>query len=997
MVSTRGRGGTVTGMTTAFTAADHPYAAGSGAEKLAASGVAPLVGLARGMRTVTPDDAKAILAEHGMAPHSVQGKQVRAAIGETDALWMPWFTPADVVAIANGDVVHTSAPQLRPDPANVVRARNGKPMKYVNLYDVPLVIGPHPATPASWVTTPGRMAFTEGMLKADAMLTALLQRAGASDDDLRVADGEDVDAARVRLRAMLEAVPDDQRILVVGFVSVTTFGKNPEWSYLRAAKDAECWCAFDGDTANNRAVWDQAGRLFDIIRAKGGVPHLLDLSGPAQAAGDPKMGVDDFLAAHGSLDDLLATARPDLPPAPFVEREHTASEWRMDNDKRTTQAWVAGKGPDEQGGWATKHPLVARVATITNKRSLTEAEYDEGQYDANRQVAGETSMVEVEVSWVDPQTNDPVTMTCTGPDDMLVAVPAEWRRIPGTQVPPQVKALPTWPPREVEFLAAMKANEAERTETRPSWDHMGWVPDGRNRMVFAIGQQVIDADGLQATDRGLCAVDNHEVARAEDFGVQVPGSDDEARQAIRDVLDLYRPLDQVLCPWQDPRHASIVLASGLRPFMPLPPRLCVALMGSSGAGKTYTMAAVMAFFSPAPGTWGEDRLPGSASDTAASSEVNMSRTVFWPIDDLPADPDDRKRNAVWELARSAVNGSAKMRRTSTMGAQAVNRPRALLMISAEQAPEDKQSIMNRVIGMRVVKDRFLSESREPTNRLRDSYEGIGWCPQSVVSGFVARMLARRADQGGWRRLLSDVRAAMAEHELVAASTLGADPGAKRQTRGVADLALGLTALRWAVEELGMADELGDRLDDIAEDLYRTAEVNRASAKTIDLGPQVLDAVASVLASHRAHVAALGVAGVPVSAGDFGYHAEANATNDRLGWELPADDKDRAKACGPKIGELVSDADGRLAVLLDPTAAFDAVNTRGQFKANRPSEVWQAVVAARLHHDGWKPRTSGGGAGWKQRVSVGGHGVEGVVVPLWRLMGADGPETVRGGR
>lgn len=580
--------------------ADHPYAAGSGAAKLVDSAVAPLVAYARGMYSITPDNLRATLAKlHVGAGNSKAASKVKTAVGTTDALYMPWYTAESINEMQkSGFDVSSPAPQLRPNPANVTYNDKGKPIKYINMPGSSLVFGPHPSTPAGWLNTGGHtMMFTEGMLKADSALTAYLLAHGFTADDLLVTDADDADlmAARRRLTAMLDTISGDDIVVIMGLVSVTTFGHNAEWNAVNA-KDADVYVAFDGDTATNFNVWRGAKNMFDTIEKKKGRPHLIDFSGVEDPDGN-KVGMDDYLAVHGDWNTMLTLKAP-LPPSPKGEDDPEPGEWRMNPTTKVCEEFRPGPEEGDSGTWIVRHQFMARVGVVEDRRSVSDEELTTGVHSHRSDAREMTSQVEIEVSWID---RDGATRRgiISGPAELLSAVPSEWRRIQGYSVPSDVAMLPTWPPTEREFLRAMKEAEPEEQVTRPLWNHMGWVPTVDSTPVFLVGDQVIGSEG-EMPAAAATAVTSNEISNADRFGVIVPDSDDEAREAVRAMLDLYRPdeprntaKEESKCPWQNPDHASIFIAAALRPTVPIRTGASVVLTGDSGAGKALPMDALL--------------------------------------------------------------------------------------------------------------------------------------------------------------------------------------------------------------------------------------------------------------------------------------------------------------------------------------------------------------------------------------------------------------------
>lgn len=976
---------------TTWTEVDYPFAAGSGAIKLAQSAVAPLVAHARGYRKVTKDGLKALYSAQGWHAASDPAKQARRAVGDSDAMWMPWWTADLAVEMARKGVEYAAASaQLRPAPENVV-IDNNRPRKYVNIAGQATIIGLHPAFPHQWVATAATypIMFAEGLLKSDSALTAMLLSAGIDPADLLVHDGETLGAARVRLRTMLERIPEDRRVIIYGFLSVTTWKNKPEWVSI-SLRDRDVYVAFDGDVATKPTVWKPARELFDVVSAKHGRPHLVDLSAYTMPDGS-KCGLDDYLAAgYGTWSDLLTCATPSLPPRPAGADDGKPGQWRMNLDKHVTEKYVPPTQEDEAGSWRTAYPFAARLTVVEDLRSVTDAESRTGVYRSREDARDQNSRVEIEFTWTPEQGGDPRVAVVSGPHDILLVPPASWRLIPGVSIPSSISMLPDFPPKEAEFTSALKRSGVDAL-VRPLWDHMGWVPrmDG-GTPVFIVGDQAIGEHG-EMPDAAASGVSTREVRVASKFGVIVPGDDNEARAALREVMDLYLPVDDHLPVgertriWQSPMHASVVLAAALRPTVPLPCRVPVVITGASNAGKTYASGAAMMFWQSVPGTWHDKSVPGSASDTEASSEVSISKTPIWVIDDLAPSADDpvgHKRSAagLWRLVRGVSNGSARGRRKADMSAQDVNTPRALLIVSAEQAPENDTSIMNRIVNVRVESGKFLTPNRALTTHLVQV--GSTRSPQSVVTGYILRMLARRASRSGWTALLDELGAAMTFYKADAAKVMGGGGDATRQATTVADLSLGLVALSWMVTELGLNDEFDARISNMLSELWQAARAGYGTARSSSVGRRFMEALASMLVSHQAHVSSLGDGGLPVPVD----HPQAAFLNDRLGWSL-ASGGNEPRPNGPKIGSVVYDSEGTLCVLFNHTAAFAEARRRmGGLDTYSLGAVWDSVHEGGFASTSWTRHRNS----YVQRVTHGGMSERGVAIPVATLF-SDAPE------
>ncbi|MBS2540289.1 hypothetical protein KGQ20_46905, partial [Catenulispora sp. NF23] len=158
------------------TAAD--YAAsitGSGAYKLADSGVAPLVAAARGYSRIDKTNYDQMARKMQVEGNSKQGKRFKRTLSAPgkDGMLMPWYSLAGIMkAVREGEkpVPHTY--QVRPEFPEDNEA--GKPLKYEFVSNVGTPLDLHPAIPTDWIDTTPVVMFAEGMLKGDSALSAYL-------------------------------------------------------------------------------------------------------------------------------------------------------------------------------------------------------------------------------------------------------------------------------------------------------------------------------------------------------------------------------------------------------------------------------------------------------------------------------------------------------------------------------------------------------------------------------------------------------------------------------------------------------------------------------------------------------------------------------------------------------------------------------------------------------------------------------------------------------
>ncbi len=142
-----------------FTAADfHPHVSGSGARKLATSGVAPLVAAARGYTSVSDDTGVRQLADRSPAarPDRVRKKLLPLVeADDADLLVLPWFSL--------GAVGTAAAAAMTPDPGPV-QLRPSHPR--LDAQDRPASTSSSPARTPSSTSTPPR--HTTGSSEPDA-------------------------------------------------------------------------------------------------------------------------------------------------------------------------------------------------------------------------------------------------------------------------------------------------------------------------------------------------------------------------------------------------------------------------------------------------------------------------------------------------------------------------------------------------------------------------------------------------------------------------------------------------------------------------------------------------------------------------------------------------------------------------------------------------------------------------------------------------------------
>lgn len=960
-----------------------PEITGSGAQKLAESGVAPLVAVARRYLTLRPGSVREDARTLGV-PTDGRNKmfsQFRDVVGTRDALFMPWYSQSDVYQAAQrGSLAHRTTHQYRPHPEGRPVSVDGKTQKYVNIIGGSSVMDVHPATTVAFIDDPAAILITEGLMKADSALTGLLLASGATVEELSDVSG---DGHILRMRALLDAVPEEERVLIVALVGVGNWHGHGDWNTMRV-KDHEVWLAFDGDAATKGPVWLEASRMWDFVTKKHGTPKMLDLHLDNGSGDSVKVGLDDFLTGHGDWSDLLDRLTGSLPPRPAdAIAPARAGQWRIDNERLVSEKCeevLAADGSRKVLTWTKQCDFAARVRSVEISRFVSDAEEASGVLDPASAQRDPDGRCEIEVSWHDAN-GDAVSAVISGPAEILADMPSDWHRR-GAHIPASVVRLPDWPPTGREWVSAVKRNRASETEELALWEHMGWVPGSSGNPVFIVGEQVVGIEGDEST-RARTRVSESTLSGAGGFGVTLPIDRDEAREALETVIRTY--LGGV---WTDRRVAALVLAAALRPLVPLRPHTTILFWGTRGSGKSYSAESIMGFWQSSPGRW-VGNLPGTASDTAFSMENALARVPIWVSDDLAPTADARKamseQSSLEAIIRAVHNGKGRGRMNADGSSRTRLDPRGLLVVTAENALT-VSSVMDRTVQVHVGQG-FLSASREPTDLLRSLRSDSMAC--MIVTGACLQYLHSCIASEGW----AETRATWTEMydiaKFEAKSIFKTDKHATRHADLGGDIAIGLYLLAETCEHFGVSEDVRAMLQPLTGDVFRLVGDSYASQQTTTPGHNIVKALRAMLNSGYAHLAAPGTAGVPIPVTDAVYGPVAALYNQRLGWVLPADAKDRPRPSGKQVGYLLADKDGRMCALFDPTAAF--TEARRQHPDLIPPgsgqrEAWHSAWTEDLCSDAWARKSKG--VGRAPDIYVRAKGFEGVPIPLDILLGLD---------
>ncbi|MCC3292852.1 hypothetical protein [Arthrobacter sp. zg-Y1110] len=951
-----------------WTAEDyHSHIAGSGAEKLADSGVAPLVAAARGYKRIDHTNFAEELKTMGVKATTDQGRRWKASLAKPgkDAMQMPWYSVASLqIAERRQEELIPLTYQLRPEFPSF--NKSGKPMKYEFVKDAVTPLDLHPATPVAWIDTTPVVMFAEGMLKGDAALSAYLHANGASWDELKSAGVADPVAA---LRTLMDRIPEEDRILIISIAGIHNAHQHPmDWREI-ALKGRIGWIAFDADLSVNPHVHAAAQKLFLQLDEKSKMSEILFLNPEINSGDDGEMakaGVDDYLAKVGTWDQLVAQLTPNMPAAPPRSEEERPGNWRVSKNGLSVEECVAvNDGPGGSVGryeWRTVVDLGGRILSRESVRQPTDQELRTGLFNPNVQLTDvEDSQVEVEVAWSGPGGSEQKAIV-TGPEHILSYMPADWHR-QGAVIPWDLQRHPYWPPRAQKgeaWITAVKAHRSEETVLKTKWMQMGWVPVEGGDPVYLIGDQVIGDADLNGT--AVCGVDDRKVPVAQHYGVGdlVDGDyDDEAyremvRRDFQAVVDAYVTNKA----WTEDSTAALVLAVALRPTIPLRPRTSIYLWGPKGKGKSWTAQCMMYFWARTKSDW-QDKLPGQAKDTAAAIENALAYTPIWVIDDMA--PSSVKRQAEQEdaklsdMTRAIFNNAGKGRMNADMTAKRTNKPMTQLIMTAENeltTPSAKERLIPVFIG-----PGKLNPSKAPTSHINKMARNDG--VQARFTSHVLRYIRRSAigTLGGWENYMTSLEEKRLQVQSTASTImekLGAASGSlERTTSLAADVLLTFEILKQLAQEL-----------DMGTDFIRLFSVNRLGGEIIQLvnkahtenqqaapGISLVRALSALLASGAAHV----ISGddpnrPPIEGTDRG----ESLANHGLGWMGGSSDG-TPRPGGMSIGTVITanDSDGvpRKVILFDVHTAFSKAQAAypvlipyGQGTGSAWASVWDEELA-----------------------------------------------------
>lgn len=915
--------------------------AGASSEKLSSSAVSPLVALSRGY--------KSLASASELDLPAAQKRQANKTGGDGPVLVMPWHRIDEVASSASRlEVAGDSCIQLRPE--NPIVGTGGKVIKYVNLKGEKMPLDVHPATPIENIKNPDIIYITEGLLKADSLLTNIIKENGI---ETSINETDDKTAAVVRLRKALESLPF--RPLIISIVGVGNW-RGPGIEAL-AIKGKKVLVAFDADIATNFNVWNQADKLARFLKDDKQVSSVKFLS---LKYAEEKSGLDDFFASGGSYKDLKDYSgglppRPQGALVPDVDGEVELRRWYISKDGTAALTYVPPNDESGfEGGWLKVCDLGGRIKSIFTSRCPEDREIESGK---SRPLGDKDPyQVEVEVSYRGAD-GEIVTGVISGSSQMLDTPPSRWRRECNASIPASISLHPQWPPKEGDlWLRAVKAHRWQEIEKKVVYEVMGYQPgSGNGAPDFLVGTQKISPDGVE--EIADPPVSEEMLKGAYSFGVSELGAfgTDSWKEEVREALGLmtkalyfgaYRGGGNL-------KHArsiaDIVVGASLFNTLPIPSRLSTMLIGAPGTGKSWTASQMMNFWTSPDSCWTNNHLPGNAGDTSAATEIALASPPIWCVDDLAPSSSKRASDAAKEAVANAIraihNRTGKRRSNPQLTSANVRVPNATLVVTAEN-PLQGESIRQRTIEI------FFSRDKDdPSRNTLGKNEDVMFAEDiaedgyySVVTCAMVQYIQHLGQEIGWEKFTKSLKRSLDKKTAAlqaSATTRGEDAGSfKRRAEICSQVVLALSVLRSLGEYVGAEEDkhwseiFTDKASFNAEVNDRILELFYASSSEVDdsgLGEQALSVLSGKLLSGAVHLRSVFDSSAPYG---------QPAIDSMIGWAKG----DGSTPNSPCIGYAINtepDGSGAKVAIINTQSAYKEIKSDIELHGFSRSGLWNA--------------------------------------------------------
>lgn len=551
-----------------------------------------------------------VLTSRGITPEVAAARGVSSAhsnpqLEELGFVNAQRRVPALVIPIHNtvGDVV---THQIRPDNP---RQREKKPLKYELPTGAPLALDVPPAIRSQLTDSSVPLVITEGPLKADAAVS--------------------------------------HGMVCVAVLGVWNFARNKEllndWENV-VLKDRTVAICFDSDVMTNPSVYSALQRMHGFLTKRHAQVMLIYL--PPGANGE-KVGLDDFLAAGHTAEDVWTLAEPEL--RLFDTFTEVAAPYRQD---RTGIYW------DRMIGEATESKRLTNFAAkIEADTTVDDGTETTRRLDIVALVGGRTERMTVSaaefpgLSWV-PQ---------LGPQAIIN---------PGISSKDHTRAA-------IQYFSS-------NAPRRRIYTHTGWR-EIEGRPVYLTASGGIDRDGLMSDVHveldGAAAL----------FELPPPPYGDERITAVRASLDLLAVAPE--------RITVPLLGAVSRAPLPGTAPVSLHLYGRTGAGKTALAAVCQQHHgsglnaSALPAHW-------ESTPNALEGSLHQFKDVLCVIDEYVSAATPAGQAKLQEKAervfRGVANHTGRQRMRADGSLRPSKPPRALVISTGEDRPAGESLAARRI-------------------------------------------------------------------------------------------------------------------------------------------------------------------------------------------------------------------------------------------------------------------------------------------------------------
>ena len=561
------------------------------------------------------------LQASGISPEVIEERGYRSSESASDLARLGFGKgqcnhPALIVPLrdARGEIVSY---QIRPDSPRLV---DGRPLRYESPRGASAVVDVPPRCAPMLRDPQIPLLITEGAKKADAAASRGL--CCASVTGVWSWRGSNALAGRTAL---------------------------PDWESIALNGGRPVYLVFDSDVTVKRDVHAALVRLRDFLAGRGAVVRVVYL--PPGAHGE-KCGLDDYLAAGHTAQELLALASDELRAPPAGEEEDIEGELPY----RVERGMIYWRQTGQDGGQRWR-PIARFQARVT--RNILE---DDG----------------------------------TGQPQALFEVEAGYngRQITTTLSPEEFDAL-HWPAKLLGAGASVYPGQSIREHVRFAIRRLSGDPEYR-RIYTHTGWRKLDGQGWTYlhTAGGIGAegaVGDVEVKPPqgmERYHLPEQGDADAQREAVRRSLGMAQIA---------PEKATLPLLAAVY-TAPLGELLScdfvVWLYGQSGSRKSSTAAVALAHF----GDFRERRhLPANFTSTvnAVEAMLHSAKDTLLVIDDFAPPADRRQKDAmealVHRLLRAVGDNRGRQRLTADARLKGEKPARGLPLVTAELRPAGVQS------------------------------------------------------------------------------------------------------------------------------------------------------------------------------------------------------------------------------------------------------------------------------------------------------------------